>query len=169
MKIWVLFALLLAPATVFADTPASADPPAHAPLGPAPAFHLLTTGGTIVSDSLRGRVILLDFWASWCGPCKQSFPWLKSLQETYGPRGLTVVAINLDKDREKAEGFLADHPNPFTVAFDPVGETAEAYKVTAIPFSFLINRQGAIVYSHAGFDPKKTGELESRIEEACQP
>jgi thiol-disulfide isomerase/thioredoxin len=142
---------------------------AAAAKGPAPRFDLPARTGTVSLDSLRGRVVLLDFWASWCEPCKRSFPWMSGLHEQYGAKGLTIVAINLDKARDAADAFLTEHPVKFLIAFDPTGKTAEAYHVPAMPTSFLIGPTGTILYSHAGFDPKKTGELEKLIAEACHP
>jgi cytochrome c biogenesis protein CcmG/thiol:disulfide interchange protein DsbE len=134
---------------------------------PAPDFSLPAVSGSASLDSLRGRVVVVDFWASWCGPCHESFPWLAGLQKRYRDRGLTVVAINLDKERDKAEEFLARFQVPFTVAFDPAGKTAEAYGVSAMPFSFVIDRSGDIVFAHAGFDARKTEPLEDAVKEAC--
>jgi thiol-disulfide isomerase/thioredoxin len=134
---------------------------------PAPSFTLPTRDGTVVSDSLRGRVVYVDFWASWCGPCRKSFPWLASLQERYAAKGLTVVAINLDKDRKLADKFLAQYSTPFVVAFDPTGKTAEAFQVRGMPSSYLVSPSGAILSSHAGFDPKDAQAIETSIREAC--
>jgi thiol-disulfide isomerase/thioredoxin len=135
----------------------------------APRFTLPTRTGTIALDSLRGRVVLVDFWASWCEPCKRSFPWMAGLEARYGSKGLTIVAINLDKSRDAADDFVARHPAPFTVAFDPAGTTAEAYKVTAMPTSFLVGRNGEILMTHAGFDPHKAAKVEEQIQKACAP
>ena len=134
----------------------------------APGFELPTPNGTVSLDSLRGKVVLVDFWASWCGPCRQSFPWMSKLYETYSQKGLVIVAVNLDKKREPANDFLAEFSPPFIVAFDPAGKTAEAFHVPAMPTSFILNRDGTIVYSHAGFNSKKTGEMENLIQEALK-
>ena len=134
----------------------------------APTFRLPTrSGGTVALDSLGAKVVLLDFWASWCEPCRKSFPWLATLQQRYGTKGLVIVAINLDKRRDAAEAFLEQYPAPFVVAFDPAGKTAEAFRVAAMPTSFVVGKDRAILAAHAGFDPKKTGTIESLIQEAC--
>jgi len=135
----------------------------------APAFSLPARGGTACLDSLRGRVVLVDFWASWCVPCRRSFPWMNTMVERYGRKGLSVVAINLDKDRDAADRFLEQQPASFMIAFDPAGRTAETFGVSAMPMSFLVGRDGAILYSHAGFDSRKTGPLETLIEEKLKP
>jgi cytochrome c biogenesis protein CcdA/thiol-disulfide isomerase/thioredoxin len=119
----------------------------------------------LTPEGLRGKVVLVDFWASWCVPCRKSFPWMSALSEREAARGLVVVAINLDKSREPAEAFLRELSPPFTVAFDPAGKTAEAYNVSAMPSSYLINRDGQIVFSHAGFDPRDTAAIETKIKE----
>lgn len=157
-------ALLLA--ALLAATPAFAtDPPPTA----APNFSLPARAGTAALDSLRGTVVVLDFWASWCTPCRQSFPWLAQLQARHGERGLRVVAINMDKSRAAAERFLAAVPAPFTIAFDPTGKTAEAYRVSGMPTTILIGRDGTIRHRHVGFDPRKRTQYEAAIEEALRP
>jgi len=135
----------------------------------APSFNLPMRSGAVALDSLRGKVVLVDFWASWCAPCARSFPWLAALQERYAEAGLVIVAINLDHDRDAADAFLASHPAPFDVAFDPSGKTAEAFKVKGMPSSFLIGPTGAVLYSHVGFDPARAGILEERVRQACTP
>ncbi|HEU4402179.1 MAG TPA: TlpA disulfide reductase family protein [Candidatus Polarisedimenticolia bacterium] len=142
-------------------TPEVAAPPASAP-----AFELPGRKGTVSLEALRGKLVYVDFWASWCGPCRMSFPWLRSLHERYAAKGLVIVAINLDKSREAANEFLADYPAPFLVAFDPAGKTAEAFNVPTMPSSFLVGPTGAILHSEAGFDSKKTAEIEALIKEA---
>ena len=134
-----------------------------------PPFKLAGIGGTIDSDSLRGRVLYVDFWASWCEPCRRSFPWLTQLHERYADKGLTVVAINLDQERKAADGFLGKFPAPFRVGFDPQGKTAEAFHVEVMPSSFLIGRDGRVLERHAGFDPKKAAEVERRIAKELGP
>ncbi len=132
----------------------------------APAFSLATRGGSVVSDSLRGRVVVLDFWASWCGPCRKSFPWLASLQDRNRDRGLVVVGVNLDKDRALADEFLRSFEVPFTIAFDPAGKSAVAFGVKGMPSTYLIGRDGALLESHTGYSPDKAAAFERRIEEA---
>jgi len=133
----------------------------------APSFRLATPHGSVTLSALRGKVVLVDFWASWCAPCERSFPWMNALYDSLAPRGFEIVAINLDKDREAAYAFLARHPARFTVAFDPDGKTAEAYQVKAMPSSFVIDSSGSIVLSHRGFDPKKMGDVEAMIRKEC--
>ena len=159
---WQLLLLFLALPAFARPTP-----PTGASGGSAPTFSLPGRTGTVSLDSLRGRVVYVDFWASWCEPCRRSFPWLNTLRERYAGRGLTIVAINLDKDRRAADAFLERFPANFLVAYDPAAKTAEAYRVSAMPSSFLIGPTGALLLSHAGFDPRKTGTIEALIQEAC--
>ena len=140
--------------------------PAQAEPRQAPSFTLPSQDGTVSLDSLRGKLVLVDFWASWCVPCHKSFLWMSDLHKRYAAKGLTIVAINLDKSRDAAYGFLEKHPAPFTIAFDPAGKTAEAFHVAAMPSSYLVGPDGSLLYTHAGFDPKKTSAIESRIQEA---
>lgn len=153
-----LFAALLTPGS---SAVAKSSTPSDAP-----AFSLPTRGQPVVLDSLRGKVVLLDFWASWCVPCRKSFPWMNGLNERYGKRGLVIVAVNLDKTRDPALTFLESVPASFTVAFDPDGKLAEAYHVKGMPTSYLISTDGKVLESHIGFDARKTSEIEARIQEA---
>jgi thiol-disulfide isomerase/thioredoxin len=167
MRFRIALALSLLALALAAPLPALARSAAPARSVPAPRFTLPTRGGTVSLDSLRGKVVLVDFWASWCGPCRKSFPWLKSLHERYAAKGFEVLAINLDKERDQADAFLDQYPAPFLVAFDPAAKTAEAFHVAAMPSSFLVGPTGTILYTHVGFDPGKTGAIEARIQEAC--
>ena len=101
--------------------------------------------------ALQGKVVLLDFWASWCGPCKESFPWMDQLQARYRDRGLVVIAVNVDHDRVLADRFLHQQSADLSVVFDPKGSIAEQFKVEAMPTSFYIDRQGHVRHTHAGF------------------
>jgi len=161
VRLWFLTSILL----LSFCSPAWAGKPAATSTS-APAFHLPTRDGTVSLDSLQGKVAYIDFWASWCGPCKQSFPWMKTLHERYASKGLVIVAINLDKDRKAADEFLAKYPAPFTVAFDPSGKTAKAFQVWGMPTSYLVGPTGAILATHSGFDPKRTAMIESQIQKA---
>jgi thiol-disulfide isomerase/thioredoxin len=119
---------------------------------------------------LSGKVVLLDFWASWCGPCKASFPVLDGLQKKYGARGFKVLAINVDEDAAKMERFLADHPVSFPVLRDARQKLVEAAGVEAMPSSFLVDRGGAIRFTHVGFRAETTPEeLNREIESLLGP
>ena len=102
-------------------------------------------------DEFRGRVVYLDFWASWCAPCLESFPWMQSLDNAYERDGLAVIAVNVDRRRADADRFLAKRPVTFDVRFDPDGRMAQAFAVKGMPTSVLIDRHGAVRFTHIGF------------------
>ena len=104
-------------------------------------------------SAMRGRVVYLDFWASWCVPCRQSFPWMESMKNTYEAQGLTVLAINVDHDRADADRFLKIFHPDFEVRFDPQGSWAEEFKVLGMPTSVIIDRHGVVRFTHVGFWP----------------
>lgn len=132
----------------------------------APAFELPGTQGALRLDDLRGKTVYLDFWASWCAPCKQSFPWMNELQQRHAAAGLRVVGVNVDKKPEAAQGFLAAVPARFDIVYDPAGTTPRAYAVKAMPTSVLIGPDGKVLLVHRGFSPGDRAELEQRITRA---
>jgi len=113
----------------------------------------------------RGRVVYLDFWATWCPPCRQSFPWMDEMAERYREDGLSIIAIGLDRKAEQAQRFLQTAQPGFIVAHDADGDVATAYRLRAMPTSFLIDREGRIVSTHIGFRPEDRQQLETRIQE----
>ena len=130
----------------------------------APAFALPTAAGESVAlDKLKGRVVYVDFWASWCGPCRRSFPWLNEMQQKYGARGFTVVGVNVDKRRPDAERFLQQTPATFTIVYDEAGKTPEAYTVKGMPSSYLIDAAGKVVAIESGFRDEQKAVFEERI------
>jgi cytochrome c biogenesis protein CcmG, thiol:disulfide interchange protein DsbE len=133
---------------------------------PAPNFQLMDRNNHKVTlDSLRGKVVYLDFWASWCVPCKQSFPWMSALRAQYGEDKLAVVAVNLDKKRGPVLDFLDKNPATFTIVFDPDGKVAESYQVKGMPSTYLIDKDGNIQHTHIGFRDGDKAELSTKIEE----
>lgn len=146
---------------------AATPPDAAAP--PAPSFTLPARDGSVSLDALRGRVVYVDFWASWCGPCQLSFPWMRELHDRYAKQGLVIVAIDLDKDRKAADAFLSRHTSPFLVAYDPAGKSAEAFEVGAMPSSYLIGPQGTVLHTMSGFDEDKARQTEALIQKALVP
>jgi cytochrome c biogenesis protein CcmG/thiol:disulfide interchange protein DsbE len=116
-------------------------------------------------NTFQGRVVYLDFWASWCGPCRQSFPWMEVLKDTYGPQGLEIVAVNLDRDRADADKFLQQFHPTFDLRFDPEGDLAERFKVQGMPSSMLIDRHGVTRFTHVGFRPVDVRLYEAQVRE----
>jgi thiol-disulfide isomerase/thioredoxin len=143
---------------------------AVAPGETAPVFALPTAANETVSlDKLRGRVVYVDFWASWCAPCRRSFPWMNEMQQKYGARGLTVVGVNVDKRRPDAERFLQQTPASFTVVYDEAGKSPEAYGVKGMPSSYLIDAAGKVVAVESGFRDEQKAALEERIRALVAP
>ena len=154
----LLLAFLLAGLTYAASTHAAN------PGTPAPPFALSTASGeTVALAALRGRVVYVDFWASWCAPCRRSFPWMNAMQARYAGEGLVVVGVNVDKRRVDAQRFLRDTPASFAVVYDAEGATPYAYDVRGMPSSYLIDRQGNIAAVEEGFHDERRVALEARI------
>lgn len=130
---------------------------------PAPDFKLEGQEKTVQLSKYHGQIVYLDFWASWCQPCRKSFGWMNKMQSLYGKEGFKVIAVNLDESRTKADKFLEQIPAGFDVAFDPEGTTAESYKVKAMPSSYLIDKQGQVVHTNLGFRGNDEDALEEKI------
>ena len=111
----------------------------------------------------RGHVVIVDFWASWCKPCRQSIPWLNSLRARYGASGLTIIGVNVDAERGDADKFLHDVPIDFEVVYDPQGIIAKQFKLQGMPTSFFIDRAGNLAETHLGFREAKKAEIEASI------
>ncbi len=116
-------------------------------------------------EAYRGRVVYVDFWASWCGPCRQSFPWMKAMHERHGNDGLVIVAVNVDAEKARADAFLRDFAPAFRVAYDSDGVLAREFKVQSMPSSYLIGRDGRARYLHRGFHDAKREQYEKEIRE----
>jgi thiol-disulfide isomerase/thioredoxin len=116
-------------------------------------------------ERYRGQVVIVDFWASWCKPCRQSMPWLNELRARYGQRGLVVVGINVDADRSDAEKFLRAVPVSFDVVFDPTGALAQKFKVPGMPATFLFDRSGALADNQLGFRDAQRAPFEAQVQE----
>ena len=113
--------------------------------------------------SHKGKVIYLDFWASWCGPCRKSFPWMNDIQQQYQQQGLVVISVNVDNQKSLAEEFLNEIPANFTVFYDPKGKVARKFKLKGMPSSYLIDRSGKMVATHVGFSKSKSSHYEQEI------
>lgn len=131
----------------------------------APQFSLpsLLQNQPVSLSQFSGKVVYVDFWASWCAPCRTSFPLLNKLHQKLKDQGFEVVAINLDEDHANAEKFLKDFPVTFTLLHDSKGEWADKYVVDSMPTSFIVDRQGIIQNIHHGFTSADINELDQKI------
>ena len=134
----------------------------------APAFELEGPSGPVSLAALKGRVVYLDFWASWCPPCRQSFPWMDEQILRHGAAGLVVVAVNLDRQRAAAEQFLRAVPSRANIAFDPAGDTPRRFGARAMPSSFVIGRDGRVRLQHDGFRDEDRAPLEAALGQALR-
>ena len=146
--VFLLFSLFLAPVAMATK---------------APVFELPGDSGPISLEQYRNQVVYVDFWASWCVPCKHSFPWMNKMQERYGEDGFKVIGINVDKDKALANKFLELVPASFDIAYDPEGEVADLYSLKVMPSSYLIDRDGNLVHAHKGFKSSDGSRMEDMI------
>jgi len=132
----------------------------------APDFTLKTLSGEteINLAGLEGKVIYLDFWASWCGPCRKAFPEVKKLHKEYAEQGMEVLAISLDRSPAPAIKFMAEQNAGFESLYDNGGSAAKKYGVRSIPSTVIVGPDGKVAYSMIGFDPRKVGEMKEIIE-----
>ncbi len=117
----------------------------------------------------KGKVVYLDFWASWCIPCRKSFPWMNKIQEQYSPDEFVVVAVNLDKEKKLAVDFLKEYPANFQIIYDPKAKIAKKYQIEGMPSSILFNSKGKPVFAHKGFFSKKIPKYEVEIQNLLTP
>ena len=115
-------------------------------------------------SAYQGKVVYIDFWASWCGPCRQSFPWMKSLQASKAKDGLVIIAVNVDQDRKLADAFLDEFTPDFKVVFDPEGKLATEFKVAGMPSAYIIGRDGKPRFKHIGYHIEKRAQYEQEIQ-----
>lgn len=140
-------------AATTSPAPAVAPAPAPAPT-PAPALELPdATGKTVSLESLKGRWVMINYWASWCAPCTTELPHLEALQKAHSDKPFTLLAINIDPDRNSADAFLKKHPLDLTVLFDTANRTTERFGISAMPTTFIVNPEGNIVWTHRGYEP----------------
>jgi len=129
-----------------------------------PALTLRTLDGkTVTTADLKGKVVLLDFWASWCIPCRKSFPEVDRLSKDFEQKGLTVIAVSVDEQRKNAESFLSLFPHTMTIALDDKGTAAQALDLQGMPSSLLVDRAGHIRFTHMGYTDKTIGQFRIEI------
>ncbi len=134
---------------------------------PGENFTLPSDDSAITLHKYRGKVVYLDFWASWCGPCRQSFPWMNQMQKKYG-QDLVVIGINVGENRKDTVHFIQKYSPIFTIAYDSVGKIANLYGVKAMPSAFVIGRNGDIITTHKGFRKQLIEKYEQAIIEAIR-
>lgn len=131
---------------------------------PAPQISFSTMDGkTINLSDLKGSVTYVDFWATWCPPCRKSFPWMQEMHERYSDMGLKIIAVSLDNKGSLVERFLKEYPVDFIIAHDPKSTSAKAFKVQAMPSSYLIDKAGNITVTHLGFRDSDKDKLEKAM------
>ena len=134
--------------------------------GPAPDFTLKSKeGSNIRLQDLRGEVVLLNFWASWCGPCREEMPLMDKIYKDYKDLGFTILAVNVDEDSADADRFLAAVPVSFPVVYDNQSKVSELYKVDAMPTTILIDRDGNKRFLHRGYKAGYEDEYEKQVKQ----
>ena len=132
-------------------------------LAPACVLAVLDGSRSVSLADYRGQVVYLDFWASWCGPCRESFPFMNELQRELAGKGLQILAVSVDKTPEEARRFLARYPVQFTVALDAAGACPAAFQLLGMPSSYIIDKGGAVRAVHAGFRNRDRAEIRQQL------
>lgn len=133
---------------------------------PAPDFTLESRSGeNLRLEDHRGEVVMLNFWASWCGPCRQEMPLMDELYSQYKDLGFTILAVNVDENRDEALRFLDKVPVNYPILYDPESSVSELYEVKAMPTTVMIDRNGNARYLHYGYQPGYEDEYEQQIRE----
>ncbi|MCZ6829187.1 MAG: TlpA disulfide reductase family protein [Gammaproteobacteria bacterium] len=158
----VFFILALAPGV-------QAGPISSGQLAPAVDLpNLPVDGGHTSLASLQGKVVYLDFWASWCGPCRVSLPRLNTLRKELGEQGFEVLAINVDEFEEDALQFLQEFPVDYPVVWDNAGHSPQTFGILGMPTAFIIDRKGVVREIHQGFRKSDTAKIRARVVELLE-
>jgi len=131
---------------------------------PAPAFPLPAASGSAVDlSSLKGQVVLINFWASWCGPCRTEMPILEQLYRKYKPAGFTLLGVNVEPKSGDAVNFLKSTPVSFPILFDTQSKVSTLYEVSGMPSTVIVDRKGNVRYIHHGYKPGDESEYLDQI------
>lgn len=132
--------------------------------GKAPDFTLKSnTGKNLRLSDFRGQVVMLNFWASWCGPCRQEMPILDQLHLRYAKLGFTMLGVNVEEDSSKANAYLKDIPVSFPILYDTANQTSKLYNVSAMPTTVIIDRNGNMRFIHHGYKPGYEKDYKKQI------
>jgi peroxiredoxin len=132
--------------------------------GPAPNFSLESRGGgTVTLEDLKGQVVMINFWATWCVPCRQEMPHLEALHQRYSSLGFTLLGVNVEDNRDGVEKYLKDTPVTFPILFDPKSEVSKLYEVVAMPSTVMVGRDGTMRFIHHGYKPGYENEYQAQI------
>ncbi len=135
--------------------------------GPAPNFTLKSLSGkNLKLSEMAGNVVMINFWASWCGPCREEMPLLNALHNKYEPLGFTVLGVNVEEQTDNARGFLKDFPVDFPVLLDNMNQVSKLYKVIAMPTTVIVDRDGNMRFLHKGYksgDEKKYRKMVKKL------
>lgn len=132
--------------------------------GPAPSFSLESRDGeTVTLTDLEGNVVMINFWATWCGPCREEMPHLEALHQRYSSLGFTLLGVNVEDNRAGADKFLKQTPVSFPILFDPENELSELYDVVAMPSTVLVGRDGTLRFIHHGYKAGYENEYQAQI------
>jgi peroxiredoxin len=135
----------------------------------APGFQLASMNGKpLTLDQLKGQVVLINFWASWCGPCRQEMPILEQLYHSYQAAGFTLLGVNVEPKEGDAQKFLKGTPVSFPILFDPDSKVSKLYEVSGMPSTIIVDRKGTVRYVHHGYKPGDESEYLDQIRALTQ-
>ena len=131
---------------------------------PATPFSLPDSSGTMISlDDYKGQVVLINFWASWCGPCRKEMPLLEALHQRYEPLGFTMLGINVEEDSSLADGFLRDTPVTFPILYDRENTVSKSYDVISMPTTIIVDREGNVRFIHHGYKDGYENDYQDQV------
>ena len=137
---------------------------ATAPSGPAPSFSLSSKAGSQVNlAQFKGQVVMINFWASWCGPCRQEMPLLEDIYRKYNKLGFTLLGVNVEPDSKAADDWLKQTPVSFPILYDKDSKVSQMYDVSGMPSTVIIDRKGNLRMLHHGYKPGDENEYLNSI------